>query len=81
MANNHDISNRDLATIVNLHVDICHHDTLCFLWVIIILCLNGFNAPLWTMVLAGIALVDAFVKKNKTIFALKKIINNLNKGD
>ena len=81
MQNNHDISNRDLATIINLHTSICNHETLCVLWAIVIFCLNGFHAPIWTIVLAGIALVDAFVKKYKSIFALEKIINNLNKED
>ena len=79
MKNSADISNRDLATIVNLHIDICHHDTLCVLWAIIICCLNGFNAPIWTIVLAGITLVDVLVEKYRKVFALEKIINDLNK--
>lgn len=78
MQNKKDISNRDLATIVNLHIEICQNETLCVLWAIVIFCLNGFNAPIWTMILAGVPFVDAFVKKYKTMLALEKIVKSLN---
>ena len=74
-----DISNRDVATIINLHASALQQELLGAVWTIAAICAAGFKMSPWAVVVAGVFAIYNIFAMFKSTASLEAIVEAVNK--
>lgn len=68
---------KDMMTISNLHRELCVHQIMSILWILLGLMVRGFDMPLWMTILVMICFLFDFVGMCSTRLEIRVIMDKI----